>query len=950
MTKHRPHATSTSGEPPPRGLRLALALSLALAAIAAPSREACAQPPPGARGGDAGAKLQEASALSSSAIQLTMMGRLEEAREKGERAVAIMRQIGGGTGLGVMLYNLGSIYLKSSLFVPAQRTIEEAIRELSPAADAGNADAAGMRARAHEMLGGIYRETGDLQRAAEEMLIALRRLEAIHGKDSPELAGTHNVLADLLRSSGRREDAKRGYLHALKLIANHEEKRDLRGGILNNLALIADEEGDASGAEELFLRAMEDLVATRGGGSAEMVQVSQNFAMSVLAHGDPDKARKWLETTLKNARRQFGDGSPRVAMVHASLGAVALAKGEIGKALEMQRTTLEILEGDLSLRLSVGSDRQRQLAAYQTWLYATRIVSLDRDHGAGAAELALGAILRDKGRALDATEGTQRVLRERMGKDERALLDELTQVRAEIVRTTLGGTAPAEELFGKRTELERRRERLELELSARVATYAAAYRPATVADVRAALPADAALVEIVEYATWRATDRASTASKERRYAAYVLRAKGPVQAVGLGDAGVIDAAVREMRSALGSPSCANVKDAARRLHDRVMAPIRPLVGDAKRLLVSPDGALNLIPFAALVGAEGRYLLEDYETSYLSSGRDLLRYRVHSPPREAPLVIADPEFGPFPGEQPSAGRRGGGDPASCRTSDDDAGAIDFKAASAMMFDRLADTRDEAAAVQEIVEGARLLAGPSATKSAVLAVHGPSVLHIATHGVFLRGAADAFAIGSDTLNRSWLVFAGANQRGDGAGEILTGMDVSGIDLLGTRLVVLSACETGQGTIRSGEGVFGLRRALVVAGSETQVMSLWQIPSAATADLMRGYYDGLARRRGRAEAMIAAQRHMLAAPATAHPFYWAGFIVAGDPSPLDGTKLKPRLPTVDPGGGCVCDVPGRRGSDSALGLSALAAAFALANCRRRGVTRRLSACREKRPARRR
>jgi CHAT domain-containing protein len=128
-----------------------------------------------------------------------------------------------------------------------------------------------------------------------------------------------------------------------------------------------------------------------------------------------------------------------------------------------------------------------------------------------------------------------------------------------------------------------------------------------------------------------------------------------------------------------------------------------------------------------------------------------------------------------------------------------------------------------------------------------------------------------------------------------------------LWGTKLVVLSACETGLGDVRNGEGVYGLRRALVLAGSETQVMSLWKVSDTGTRDLMTDYYTRLQRGEGRAEALRQVQLTMLRgqlkptsrsgkrgttdtlANANAkdyrHPYYWAAFIQSGDWRNMDG-----------------------------------------------------------------
>jgi CHAT domain-containing protein len=152
----------------------------------------------------------------------------------------------------------------------------------------------------------------------------------------------------------------------------------------------------------------------------------------------------------------------------------------------------------------------------------------------------------------------------------------------------------------------------------------------------------------------------------------------------------------------------------------------------------------------------------------------------------------------------------------------------------------------------------------------------------------------------LLRSWLFFAGANNigntaNGEASNGVMTALEATSLNLTGTKLVVLSACETGLGDVRNGEGVYGLRRALVLAGAETQMISLWPIDDSATRDLMVGYYKLLKEGVGRGEALRRVQLNFLAgqmgqkksAVRRAHPYYWASFIQSGEWGNLEGLR---------------------------------------------------------------
>jgi CHAT domain-containing protein len=322
-------------------------------------------------------------------------------------------------------------------------------------------------------------------------------------------------------------------------------------------------------------------------------------------------------------------------------------------------------------------------------------------------------------------------------------------------------------------------------------------------------------------------------------------------------------------------------------------PLTPAFGGRKRLLLAPDGNLSRLPFEVLPTADGRRVIDEYQISYLGAGRDILRFRTQASGQPSePLVIADPDFD----LSSEVSRASPSLPAPVGRQSRE---LDLQT---MHFSRLSGTRVEGERIAEMLGVAAWFEG-TALEARLKAHKSPRILHLATHGFFLpdqkrdpersAGLRGSGAAMENPLLRSGLALAGANtarRQGSLPPEaedgILTAEDVSGMDLLNTELVVLSACETGLGQVRIGEGVFGLRRSFVLAGARGLLMSLWKVPDQQTQELMEDFYRrifdvGLIQ--SRAEALRAAQ--LALKEKYPDPGYWGAFIYQGDPFPTAG-----------------------------------------------------------------
>lgn len=922
---------------------------------------------------------ETATALNNLALVYDANNDFARAEELMQRALAIREKTLGAEhpDVAVTLGNLGGLYDELGDTVRAEAAYRRALAITEKAKGPDHPDLATLL----NNLALLCKHKGDIVQAESNFNRALAIEEKALGPNHPALADTLDNLAQIFFDRGDYAHAENLFKRALTireqaLGAEHPDVAES----LNNLALLYQTRGDYAQAEPLYERARAIFEQKFGPEHKLVATALDNLAGLYRAENRYDTAQALAERALAIRQKLFGPVSAETAVSYNNLGGIAFARGDYQKAIEMHQRGLqvyekvfgpqhpqlaafldnlssdyygagntaraievearaaEIAERQIALALSTGSEEQKRL--FMATLaeendYTLSLQALAALNDPRALRLALTTILRRKGRVLDAMSDQIGALRRHLNPADRALLEQLSTTSAELAALVLKGPGqePPAEYQARLEKLNAEVNDLQAQISARSAEFRVQAQPVTLERVAQALPPGAALVE---FALYRPYNVKGQTKAERfgapHYVAYVLRANQPPAWVELGAAAPIEQTIRAWRVALANPRSTDVRQLARALDEQLMRPVRRLLGDTRQLFISPDEALNLIPFGALVDEQNRYLVETYALTYLTSGRDLLRFSVKAESRQGPVAVADPSFdasatnnaagasGAPPAHQQSARREHASDTAAEASS---AGRRSFDFASAR-FTRLPGTAEEGRALGRLMPDLTLLTGAQATEAALKQLKGPRILHIATHGFFLPdqeqtrtpGGTRGLALGSaplpgeNPLLRSGLALAGANTRQSVNGEdgVLTALEAAGLDLWGTKLVVLSACETGLGDLQVGgggrvsDGVYGLRRALVLAGSETQVMSLWQVSDEATRDLMVAYYRRLQAGEGRTEALRQVQLEMIKSkrPETtasaqrglaseigqptgtadrSHPFYWASFIQSGD-----------------------------------------------------------------------
>ena len=399
-------------------------------------------------------------------------------------------------------------------------------------------------------------------------------------------------------------------------------------------------------------------------------------------------------------------------------------------------------------------------------------------------------------------------------------------------------------------------------------------------DLRNNLPAHAALISYVTYRRGVVGKVDPARISTQSYMAFVLRSGSDrIGVFDLGDAASLDALILKARAAadaeargggLGSTrNERSYREAALAVRQRIWDPLKKEIGDSKLALVVADGNLKLIPFASLPDGAG-YLVEHGPVIHmLTSERDLVP-AVQGQKKEGLLAIGSPTFELAENKLPRSPLRGG--EPSCE---------EF---SKIQFQPLPGTAVEVSDIGSTwrqwnsTESSQLLTGDEATLAKFLEASGHSrVLHVATHAFLL----DKSCGSGNPLLHSGLVFAGGIH---GAPQsILTAQQIASLDLSGVDWAVLSACNTGNGELRDGEGVLGLQRAFRVAGARSVIMTLWPVDDDAARQFVHQLYaERLGRHSTTADAVWNSSRKLLlerrAEGKSTHPWYWAGFVASG------------------------------------------------------------------------
>jgi CHAT domain-containing protein/Tfp pilus assembly protein PilF len=834
----------------------------------------------------------EQSTLFSDAASLFQdEGKFAQAESLYRRALAIDHKLSGddSTEVATDLNNFANLYDAEGKFAEAEALYKSALsideKALSP-------DDPGVATDLHD-LADHYRRVGDSAQAESLGLRALHIREKALGPDSPQVASTLNILAQLYQDDRRYAEAEPLFERSLKIrekVFGTDNPGFATG--LNNLGSLDESMGQYEKAEALYRQSLGILEKFTIPGNPDLETAGLNLAVVLADESKVSEAEPLFQRGFLSLFNRF----------------------QANSAFMTEKERLGLLD-------LVSYDFQRYFSFVHTFY----------DKNPALTGSMYNLLLWQKGFVAGSVADMRRQVEASGDTEALKLVSELTAKRTQLAAllSVQPSSAEAGAWHAQVDKLRNDADQVERALVARSSAFKQRQTldRTTWQQVRDALqPGEAA----IEFARFRFYPKTKTNSVYCAALVITHETKDQPQYIFLGDDKQIESdAIAHFKESLATRGFQQPPEEAvpgPHAYELVWKPLESALAGITRVDLATDGVLNQVPLGIIPAPDGKLLMEKYDLRLVSSTRDLLR----SPaPVAAPtaLLLGDPDFNLSEARQRAALNK-----LSNLKPPTDLGALSERnevesknlllatplaervgnqtpSTSSSTLPSLPGTGIEVKAIADLLHQhgwqATVYTGDSALKTVVALSGSPRVLHLATHGFFLpdpQGSSELvgdmrslfqpgqYSALNDPMLRSGLYFAAADRTVAGKPSppdldngVLTALEAGNLNLEKTQLVVLSACDTGKGDEKNGEGVFGLRRALEEAGAQSVLMSLWSVPDKETLELMQRFYAKWLSGTEMHQALKEAQLEMREEVKRTHdgndlPYYWGAFVLVG------------------------------------------------------------------------
>jgi CHAT domain-containing protein/tetratricopeptide (TPR) repeat protein len=867
-------------------------------------------------------------------------GALDEALNLTEEVLAFGLQ--RWTDNPVSIYNtlleLGAILQAQGRLAEAQATFEEAFDGLTR--DYGELHPSTLVAGVN--LSQIYEKNGLYDKAEPVLAAALGRLEANFGPAHPDTLRARNNMALLHESQGNFREAEPLYLQSLELMAvNFGPDYTDTVAVKNNLAYLYMLMENYDEAGELLTDVQQQWLMLFGTDHQNTLKATNNLGRVMHKLNRLPEAELQIKEALRVRREVLGAEHIDSIRSMIDLGgvyidqqrlpeadqllvdALSLAEKVLGSQhpytfealnmLALAREAANNLKGALSLR-ETGMERRSEFLDRMLWTtgenaregyirlhrpelndYVALLARMDSPDG---GKKLINVSLQRKGLLLKVTSEIQQIATLSRDPKLAVLANKLRASRKRLAALTLSGPTAATQGRHPQAlyELEQEVNQLQGELGRASVRFRTSIAQVNADTLETVLAEDHALVDFVLY---------EADGEPHMLGAVVVNEGGEFryELLHYNDQEVIDGAITRYREIIQDDLADEYEllEVGMDAYDKVWGPVQAALNGVESVYLIPDGLLNILPFSALINHDEEYLIQTHDVHILSSGRDLLptgfnlvdgEYVVLAgPDYDSQDVVSEAEI------QQAMGKRSSAMQVGIRAAGTGLRGLSF----APLPGAEREGRNIVDQVNRQNVAQQEFFGTEAQEQVLANLkQAPEILHMATHGFFLkaddslrkrllklqRGSEQQIPPpGDNPLLRAGLAFAGINSNAQFLGDIdtandgvLTALEVLSLNLSGTRLVVLSACETGLGEIHEGEGVYGLRRSFQEAGVAEVISSLWEVSDAGTQALMTGFYDRLLTGQPAREALRDAKLALIDTPEWNYPYVWSAFMIVG------------------------------------------------------------------------
>ncbi|XOV93563.1 MAG: CHAT domain-containing protein [Bacteroidota bacterium] len=741
---------------------------------------------------------------------------------------------------------------------------------------------------------------GEYNEAEKLFTEALQLIGAAEGKTSVPYAIANNNLGILYQHMGRSEEALEKVNQCLSIAeAELREKSGTYVQLMTNKALILQENKRYDEAEKTYQTAI-DLQTSRlklnRKSDPDYAHLLNNMASLYLVTGKTEKVEPLLKESHDIYVSKFGEDHPSTSAAKADLGNFYRSQGKLAQAEPLLKKAFDSRKSSLGNTHPTTIQSQEDLAILQ-WLqgnisdaqtnfdevmdYSMSFINeffppmsevektkywekmknrfftfynFALANSVTKPELVeemLDYRLATKGMLLSTSTKIKNTI---LNSGDKALIDLYNQWQDQKRTLAIYYSFSKDEISKQNVNidsLENAANQSERMLSQKSSDFADALVTKSVdyKQVQAKLKTGEAVVEMIQLPDFK-----NAMTGLYKYAAVIIKPVGPPIVTVLDNGDQLD---KRYYAYYNNVIRSKIKDDYS--YDQYWKRIGNFLGDSKTIYFSPDGVYSQININTLKDPSGKYLVQDKVVKLIGSPKDLLDASAVATTSKNAFLLGFPNFGspdivPLPGTQKEL----------------------QQVKSALVTGKY-QVKDYTMA--------------NATETAIKGVHSPKIMHIATHGYFLEDVQNQGSVfgvqveyaKNNPLLRSGLMLAGASSEqqdasfSDEENGILTAYEAMNLDLNKTDLVVLSACETGKGDISSGEGVYGLQRAFVMAGTNKMIMSLWKVDDAATQDLMSRFYKNWILT---GQEMSTAFRNAQIQLMTTYPdpYYWGAFVMVG------------------------------------------------------------------------